>query len=66
MQDLDIPILITPKEISTLLELFKETAYYCPRYDLISYEISRDCRGHFNFIHIPTVLKADFYLARTL
>jgi hypothetical protein len=59
--DVDIPILITPKEISVLLALFPEPEYYCPPSDLIASEIARDCRGHFNVIHIPTGLKADFY-----
>ena len=59
--DVDIPILITPKEIPSLTALFPEPEYYCPPSDLIASEIARDCRGHFNLIHIPTGLKADFY-----
>jgi hypothetical protein len=57
----DIPILITSKEIPVLLPLFPEPEYYCPPSDLLASEIARDCRGHFNVIHIPTGLKADFY-----
>ena len=59
--DVNIPILITPKEIPVLLTLFPEPEYYCPPSDFIASEIARDCRGHFNVIHIPTGLKADFY-----
>lgn len=59
--DVDIPILVMPKEIQTLTSLFPDPEYYCPPADLIASEIARDCRGHFNVIHIPTGLKADFY-----
>ena len=59
--DVDIPILITPKEIPSLTALFPEPEFYCPPADLIVSEIARDCRGHFSLIHIPTGLKADFY-----
>jgi len=59
--DIDIPILLTPKDISTLTTLFPEPDYYCPPTDIIASEIARDCRSHLNIIHIPTGLKADLY-----
>jgi hypothetical protein len=59
--DIDIPLLVSLKDIPTLLSLFQEPEYYCPPADVIASEIARDCRSHFNIIHIPTGLKADFY-----
>jgi hypothetical protein len=59
--DIDIPLLVSLNDIPTLLSLFQEPAYYCPPADVIASEIARDCRSHFNVIHIPTGLKADFY-----
>ena len=59
--DIDIPLLVTPSEIPTLLACFIEPEYYCPPADVIASEIARDCRSHFNLIHIPTGLKADLY-----
>jgi hypothetical protein len=59
--DIDIPLLVSIKDIPTLLSLFQEPEYYCPPADVIASEIARDCRSHFNIIHIPTGLKADFY-----
>lgn len=31
---------------------------------ILAVEADRECRGHFNVIHIPTGLKADFYPAK--
>jgi hypothetical protein len=59
--DIDIPILLTTKDIPTLFTLFPEPHYYCPPADIIASEIARDCRSHLNIIHIPTGLKADLY-----
>jgi len=59
--DIDIPLLVTPKEIPILTASFTEPEYYCPPAYVIASEISRDCRSHFNLIHIPSGLKADLY-----
>lgn len=59
--DVDIPLLVTPKDISILIAAFTMPEYYCPPADVIASEIARDCRGHFNLIHIPSGLKADLY-----
>ena len=59
--DIDIPMLVTPKNIPTLIASFTEPEYYCPPADVIASEIARDCRSHFNLIHIPSGLKADLY-----
>jgi len=59
--DIDIPLHVTPKDIPTILHCFTEPEYYCPPADVIASEIARDCRSHFNLIHIPSGLKADLY-----
>ena len=50
--DIDIPLFFTPKDIPTILKCFSEPGCYCPPADVISSEIARDCRSHFNLIHI--------------
>ena len=59
--DIDIPLCVTPKDIPTIHKCFSEPEYYCPPADVIASEIARDCRSHFNIIHIPSGLKADLY-----
>jgi hypothetical protein len=59
--DIDIPLLVRPQDITTLVTCFTEPAYYCPPADVIASEIARDCRSHLNLIHIPTGLKAALY-----
>jgi len=59
--DIAIPLLVTPREIPALVAGFADPGYYCPPADVIASEIARDCRSHFNLIHIPSGLKADLY-----
>ena len=59
--DIDIPLLVSAKEIQIFVSIFQEPDYYCPPADVIASEIARDCRSHFNIIHIRSGLKADFY-----
>lgn len=59
--DIDIPLFITAKDTSTIVTNFPEPEYYCPPTDVIASEIARDCRSHFNLIHVPSGLKADLY-----
>jgi hypothetical protein len=59
--DIDIPIFVGPSEAALLPKVFREPDFYCPPSDVLSLEATRDCRGHFNIIHIATGLKADFY-----
>ncbi len=59
--DIDIPLFVTHKDIPTILKCFSEPEYYCPPADVIASEIARDCRSHFNIIHLQSGLKADLY-----
>ncbi len=62
--DVDIPIFLGRRDLPVLSALFPEPAFYCPPPDILAIEADRECRGHFNVIHIPTGLKADFYPAK--
>ena len=59
--DIDIPIWLTRQDSERFPDLFPAPAYYCPPADVLALETSRDCRGHFNVIHVASGLKADFY-----
>ncbi len=59
--DVDIPIFLARRDLPVLRSLFSEPSFYCPPLEVLTVESSRECRGHFNVIHIPTGLKADFY-----
>jgi len=59
--DVDIPIFVGRKDVPVFATIFPEPEYYCPPSEVLDLEAARDCRGHFNVIHIPTGLKADFY-----
>ena len=59
--DIDIPLFVSLKDSQTFPDLFPEPDFYCPPPDVIASEIARDCRSHFNLIHVPTGLKADLY-----
>ena len=61
--DVDIPIFLGRRDLPVLSARFSEPDYYCPPPEVIAVEADRECRGHFNIIHIPTGLKADFYPA---
>ena len=59
--DVDIPIFLGRTDLPVLSALFTEPDFYCPPPEVLAVEADRECRGHFNVIHIPTGLKADFY-----
>ena len=59
--DIDIPLFVSLKDSRAFPALFPEPDFYCPPPDVIASEIARDCRSHFNLIHVPTGLKADLY-----
>ena len=62
--DVDIPIFLGRQDLPVLSSLFAEPDFYCPPAEVLAVETDRECRGHFNVIHIPTGLKADFYPAK--
>lgn len=59
--DVDIPIFLGRQDVLKFPLLFAEPDYYCPPAEILALEADRECRGHFNVIHVPTGLKADFY-----
>lgn len=59
--DIDLPVLLEPKRLQLLPALFCEPAYYCPPLEVLTAETRRECRGHFNVIHVASGYKADFY-----
>lgn len=61
--DVDIAVAIPTAELRQLGEIFSEPDFYLPPREVIEAENARACRAHFNAIHIPTGLKADFYPA---
>ena len=62
--DVDIPIFLGRRDLPSFSSLFLEPDFYCPPPDVLAVEADRECRGHFNVIHIRTGLKADFYPAK--
>ncbi len=60
----DVAILLKTEQTDLLPAVFAEPEYYCPPVDVLHSEISRPSRGHFNVIHIPSGMKADFYPSR--
>lgn len=59
--DVDIPIFLGNQDLGIIASCFSSGEFYCPPHEVLKVESSRECRGHFNIIHIPTGLKADFY-----
>lgn len=59
--DVDIPIWLGRSDLPVLSSIFAGDDFYCPPPEVLAVEADRECRGHFNVIHIPTGLKADFY-----
>jgi hypothetical protein len=60
--DVDIIVFLRREDARRLLEAFPAKEFYCPPFDVIEAERSRDQRGHFNLIHHETGFKADIYL----
>lgn len=59
--DIDFVLFLRKTEIPKLVEAFPETDFYLPPVEVIETEIRRECRGHFNVLHVESGLKADFY-----
>jgi hypothetical protein len=59
--DIDLVIELKRKDISSLIAAFPDEAFYCPPLEVITIEILRSTRGHFNIIHHETGFKADIY-----
>jgi hypothetical protein len=56
-------VFLRAKDASQLAAIFPAPTFYVPPDAVITQEMSRDRRGHFNLIHADSGLKADFYTA---
>ena len=61
--DIDLVIHIDEKDIDKFVLAFDSGSFYCPPKEVLSAELNRTIRGHFNLIHHETGFKADIYLA---
>lgn len=59
--DIDLAVAFEVSQLSMLKAIFPTPDYYCPPDEVLLAENARECRGHFNIIHVPTGLKADLY-----
>jgi len=58
--DVDLAVTFSGAQAETLGQLFPETEFYVPPTETLREEAERS-GGHWNIIHTPTGLKADFY-----
>ncbi len=63
--DVDLVMSLPVKQAELLTEVFPEDDFYCPPLEVLTMEISRPLRGHFNIIHHETGYRADVYLLGT-
>lgn len=61
--DVDLVVVLNDSLIRQLATLFPADQFYCPPPEVVSAELQRERRGHFNVIQHDTGLKADLYLA---
>jgi len=59
--DIDLAVVLGDVTLAALPSLYPEPDFYCPPIAVLHAENRRDCRAHFNVLHVPTGLKADFY-----
>jgi hypothetical protein len=60
--DVDVIVELKFAAATLLPRAFPPPEFYCPPTEVITVEIARDLRGHFNIIHMESVFKADVYL----
>lgn len=61
--DLDLVVMMRIEDVKKFVEAFPAAEFYCPPVEVLTIEIRRPYRGHFNLIHHETGTKADIYLA---
>ena len=61
--DIDFVVFLRAEDALRLAGIFPPPGYYVPPTEVITTEMTRECRGHFNIIHIGSGFKADFYTA---
>jgi hypothetical protein len=59
--DVDIVVFLPANDLARLTAAFRTDSFYVPPSETIAFEVARPDKGHFNFIHIETGYKADFY-----
>lgn len=62
--DIDLAVVLGDATLTALPSLYPEPDFYCPPAAVLHAENRRECRAHFNVVHAPTGLKADFYPAQ--
>src|SRR5687767_4104737 len=60
--DVDLIVELNFAAAKRLPQIFAMPEFYCPPTDVLTMEIARDLRGHFNIIHVDSGFKADVYL----
>lgn len=60
--DVDIILFLRREDVRGFLAAFPAEEFYCPPFEVVESERSREQRGHFNLIHHETGFKADIYL----
>lgn len=61
--DIDFVVFLRVSDVVKLPEVYPPQEFYVPPAEVISAEMARERRGHFNVIHADSGLKADFYTA---
>ena len=59
--DVDFVAFLSEADIRRLPEVFPPADFYLPPAEVITAEVGREQRGHFNIIHMNTSFKADVY-----
>jgi hypothetical protein len=61
--DIDFVVFLRADDALKLAAIFPAAQFYVPPTAVILEELMRERRGHFNFVHVESGLKADFYTA---
>ncbi len=62
--DVDVAVFLNQEHVPMLIEAFASCDYYVPPAEVITLELKRQQRGHFNILHSTTGMKADIYPSR--
>ena len=61
--DIDVIVRMGLADASRLSAAFRHEEYYVPPVETIREEVARPAFGHFNLLHLDSMLRADVYLA---
>ena len=61
--DVDVVLRLTPDDAPRIHRPFSSVDYYAPPVEVLRTEAGRGWHGHFNIVHLETVLRADVYIA---